>query len=345
MVVAIDIGISLTQSSKWVQCFFEEMVIHLSSTHNHVQVLLIEDTPSKKNKPLATLPLQKVYVNRSNWFANKKWQLWQLPSLVKKYGVDVFITSNVGPIIPSIRHWLLLPDGALIDFKKAARFSKYQKIITPSLHTKNKLAALHPSITTIEILNGAATLSPHQPQEVTKAAYTEGKEFFACNCHNEAACMWVLKAFSLFKKRQQTNRKLVLLHPPPKSILRKLETYKFKTDVVILPIDDAAQATVLSAAYALVYTGALDGWGQLLLQAVKHSVPIITTHAVPAQEYGGASVVLLPADTPDALANQLMQIYKDENGHKHLQQAAKEKAHIYTIPFAADRLWQLLTNA
>jgi glycosyltransferase involved in cell wall biosynthesis len=346
MVVAIDLDFQQRQTDRSSTIFFTEVFNSILFANKNIRLIIITDAHSDKPTLLLPPEVEIKYINRSNWLAKKRWQIQQLPSFVKKNGINILITKAASRPIKHIHHWLLFADDVSPDFISTNTLAGYQKIITPSFHTKSKLLAVHPQFTTaIEVLNGVALLDKCQSAEATKMAYTNGKEYFACLCHNEADCMLVLKAFSLFKKRQQTNRKLVFILPPPESVLKKLEAYKYRTDVVILSSSKETQQNVLAAAYAAIFIGMPDGWGQLILQAVSEGVPVITTSALPAQEYGGASIIAIDAVEPDALANQLMRLYKDETWHKQLQQAALEKCKEYTIDKAANKLWQLLVNA
>ena len=98
-----------------------------------------------------------------------------------------------------------------------------------------------------------------EEREQIKEKYTAGTEYFLYPgpLYPPDPLIILLKAFSHFKKWQQSNMKLVLAGPASrktKQLKEKLATYKYREDIAIIEDPGAAALTELTtAAYALVF--------------------------------------------------------------------------------------------
>jgi len=128
----------------------------------------------------------------------------------------------------------------------------------------------------------------------------------------EAALINALKAFSLFKRRQQSELQFIFsqdtatLFP---AFVQKLNSYKYKAAVVINPAQTLEQdAHQEAGAYALLTLGANDQLDFQYRKASQLQVPLLL---LPEKETAGATPI-------DQLAEQLMRVYKDESYRKQL---------------------------
>lgn len=128
----------------------------------------------------------------------------------------------------------------------------------------------------------------------------------------EVALINLLKAYSLFKRRQQSELQLIFsqevatLFP---AFISKLNSYKYKSTVVINPVYTAEQDAYQEAgAYALLTLDTMDQLDFHYRKASQLQIPLL---ALPEKEVEGRTPV-------EQLAEQLMRIYKDESYRKQL---------------------------
>jgi len=212
------------------------------------------------------------------------WKLWynyKLPSLLKKTGAAVLISADgVCSLRSKVSQCLIINDLAFLNYpelytKKYVRFIKsnttlyLQKaaaVFTYSEVLKNeilkhyglnedKVAVISPVVTK------QFTAISWERKEQVKEQYTEGKEYFlfSGDIHPKSNLINLLKAFSLFKKRQKSNMQLMIASqtaPQDAAFIESLQLYKYRSEVKLLTnVNDASLAEITAAAYACINTG------------------------------------------------------------------------------------------
>lgn len=165
-------------------------------------------------------------------------------------------------------------------------------------------------------------------KERIKTDRTGGKEYFLADLADcgEADVVNVLKAFSLFKKRQRSGMQLVLAGGA--GVLRGMEerltTYKYRQDV------DWSGEVPAGAAYAVLLPVEGRTLGTKMLNRWKAGVPVIAAGGGLLEEMAqGAALEVAPGD-PASLAEQLMRIYKQEDLRQELIHKGLERLKIYS---------------
>jgi glycosyltransferase involved in cell wall biosynthesis len=309
-------------------------------------LLLVDQTyrpglfPGFPPLPLITL---RSLPGRPGW---KLWYDWQIPRLVRREKPHiVMLTGGVAAASMPAPQCLWMPVRAIPKGRKrgqepvlyASRLKdslrRVQTVFCYSEKDRSWLAGLagegedrfalvHPWPSP-----GASPLSPVEKEKV-KAAFTEGKEYFFADAGTagEQGIIYLLKAFSLFKKRQLSNLRLVISGIPSPALREKLASYKYRQDVHWR--DPATDGDRLpAAAYATLLLFEKETLGGPLLDAWKDGVPVVVLAGGRLQEMAGdAALTAGPAD-PAALAGSMMSLYKDEarrsgligKGHSRLE--------------------------
>jgi len=183
-----------------------------------------------------------------------------------------------------------------------------------------------------------------------KSRFSENKEYFVAVLPdgNEKIFTELLKAFSKFKKWQQSNMQLLLL-PKEESfssqIENKLSLYKYRDDVKL--INDAENkeiADIIATAYALLHTPYSDADLWPVSAAVQCSIPVIGFNTESMQEYCGKAAILVNERSEEAFGEELIHLYKDETLRNKMSEAAVERVQFYQQKEIAVKLWQVLTN-
>ena len=302
------------------------------------------------------------------------WKLWydfRVPSILRKYKADVFVSCDgFCSLTTKVPQCLVLHDLAflhhpsfikkshLLFFKKyTPRFlEKAKTVATVSEFSKKDMLAhykMEPGKIDVVFSAAKEIFQPAGEEEkaVVKNKYTEGKEYFvyAGAIHPRKNLMNLLKAFSVFKKRQQTNMKLVLtgrLAWKYESFTKSLKTYKYRNDVVMTGyVEEGELVKIIGAACGLVYPSLLEGFGVPVLEAMLCDVPVITSANSSMQEIANDAALYADANSYADIADKMMLLYKDENLRKQLIEKGRHIARQYSCNNTADLLWKSIVKA
>ncbi len=212
-----------------------------------------------------------------------------------------------------------------------------KKIFVPTQRIKNELEASFSAAVQKTVISPPLNLLRSRAQDETeknavKQQVTGGKEFFVYEGNNDDnQLMVILKAFSLFKKRQQTNMQLVILlaDPPGKKLIRGLASFKYKHDVVLIKVrGEDEKIKFFSAAYGALLFAENDETGIPALSLLSLNIPLVTTTLPSYKEILGEAALFTPPDDAQKIADAMMLLYKDESLRKRMiQNGAALTAH------------------
>lgn len=242
------------------------------------------------------------------------WYDWQVPRVVKKYKPDLVITTG-GRAIPRIQ---------------TPQYPWIWEEIAPGVD--------------------AGVYDPLSPpeKETAKQAYAGDKEYFlsVVSPAGPDDRVDLLKAFSLFKKRQKSNMQLVLFGKrpgPDNDFAGKLQTYKYRGDIHTYDrLPDREWIGLLGGSYGFVFLSVENSLGMPLLHAWQTGTAVIMTAAgrLPAMA-GDAALYAQPGD-PASLAAQMMVLYKDENLRNTLVGKGKLRSAAFDWERSAGLLWDAI---
>ena len=252
-----------------------------------------------------------------------------------------------------IDHPRLLTRKQVIYYKKyMPRFlEKATMICTPSEYSKNIIAAKYKiSTDKIKVLYpvAGALFSPldEKSKERVKEKYAGGREYylFSGSIEPRNDLIGLLKAFSLFKKRQKTNMLLLLVGKVGRGyeeLAVKLKTFKFRSEVKLLePLSPPDLAAITAAAYGFLYPSLYDGQAIALLEAMQCGVPLIAYAAGAIPEICGEAAIYAETGNVTDLAEKMMVLFKDENGQKELIRKGQLRSAQFHSGISDDLLWQ-----
>ncbi len=372
MVIAVNTRFLLADYLEGYGNFIYETFQRITSQHPEHEFIFIFDRPYDKrfvfNKNVKAVVAGPAARHPLLW---KLWYDIKIPGVLKKYKADVFVSCDgfcsLGTKVPQC---LVVHDLAFLHYPSAVKkshllfykrytpkfLSKAISIATVSQFSKQDIIeqyAIDPSKIDV-VFNGVKEIFKPASDEVkaaTKNKYTDGKEYFvyAGSIHPRKNLITLLKAFSVFKKRQQTNMKLVLtgrLAWKYESFTEALKSYKYRNDVVMTGyVEETELVPLIGAAYGMGYPSLFEGFGVPVLEAMKCEVPVITSANSAMQEIAKEAALYAEPDSHTAIANKMMLLYKDENLRKELIQKGKEVAQQYTWDKTADLLWQSILKA
>lgn len=259
----------------------------------------------------------------------KFWFERRISHLFRKYQASQFLSLD-GFCIPNnqYRQILVWPVKSM-DVHSGKRFyRKYMplflrhasKIIVPGEGVKQQLAdsyGIDPSKMVELLPQPADVFKPllYETAVAVREKYADNRNYFLyageINAGNNV--IGLLKAFSLFKKRQKSDWKLVFAgkwSSADKILRQQFDSYKYREDVVLhFAHEKNEKAQLTGAAYAVIDASNDPSSVPHLMEAMSAEVPVIAGKQIlPASVY-------LPADvkTPVDLADKMMQLYKDES--------------------------------
>jgi glycosyltransferase involved in cell wall biosynthesis len=257
------------------------------------------------------------------------WRLWydaQLPRLAKKHKAGGVMTTGGVTAKTPLSQFLWMPErpgskesrayplyaGRLVEtLRRAGTLFCYSDRDRDWLTGRDGCVAekgivLHPSPAP-----SAAPLSVSGREEA-KAEFAGGREYFLAEAAaaGEEGVVHLLKAFSLFKKRQHSNLQLVI--KGAEGGMKPLETYKYREDVHWCSPSMAGDGRLMAGAYAYLFLFEGNSLGRPILDAWKSAVPVIGRAGGAWQDLAGDAMLNVDGADPAALAAHLMSVYKDE---------------------------------
>ncbi len=257
-------------------------------------------------------------------FPGRKWRRRnQLKKKLKQHGISTVISfDGDGPELPGFRRWLVIDDPELLTSGQAEKLHKAEGILATSPWLKAKLelqmAGHENKILTVPGLRPESTQSITFDEKLEiRERYTDQKEYFIC-CDADldtGGFVLLLKAFSLFKQRQQSGWKMFVGLRSGKNkeaLTESLSTYKYRYDVVLKSLDNTGEITgLLAAAYAQITVSGSERYPLEVFEGLTAEIPVIALPGGPVEDYSDI-VLTASAAQPADLAEKMMQIYKNE---------------------------------
>ncbi|CAN5687378.1 hypothetical protein BH10BAC2_BH10BAC2_03950 [soil metagenome] len=312
--------------------------------------------------------LLHIVIPANSSFSLKYWYGYKLARIFKKYKIDAAICLYGVCTSSSINQLLVIPDTALLHPQKG--MLPWQQFAASKMKESLRIAASiltysNASAQAVNVLaeNNSKKIKaiPYTAPEIfvpmewhnklyVKSRYAQNKEYFIAILpdNNEAIFVDLLKAYSKFKKWQQSSMKLILL---PKeegfsnAVDNKLSTYKYREDVSLVnDADKKDVADLLAASYGLLHPamGDADLWPVVI--ALQCNTPIITTDTKSIKEYAGDAGVYVAEKDYEVFGDELSRIYKDETLKSKMAAAAVLQTANYKQQDHTEKLWQLLTQ-
>jgi glycosyltransferase involved in cell wall biosynthesis len=372
MIIAVNTRFLPYDYPSAYRCFIYETFKRIAGNNPEHEFIFISD--QKYNHPFVTGTNVKQVITGPpvrHPLLLKFWFDIKIPALLRKYKADVFVSCDgICSLTTKVPQCLILQE---LDFlqnpsllkksylpfykKYTAKFlRKAKSIVTVSEFIKQAIVTQYNTdVSSIDVIfNGAnECFQPISDEEklAIKNKYSDGKEYFVYvgAIHPANNLLNLLKAFSVFKKRQQTNMKLVLagkLALTYQSFKENLKSYKYRNDVVVIhDVEENELIKITGAAYGLINPSLYQGFTSSVLQAMHCDVPVITASGSSMQEITEGAALYVEANNHTDIADKMMLLYKDENFWKELIQKGKPVVERYSWNKTADLLWQSIIRA
>ncbi|MGN6618680.1 MAG: glycosyltransferase [Ilyomonas sp.] len=305
--------------------------------------------------------------NRSN-FSVRWWYRVVLPSFVSKVKPQFILhlngCNNLSIQTPQLTvvteiQYLQKPEKLLSPLKNYSKknFSSFaQKANTVITYAKTAESFLKEElqvpITKMQVIfpTIATEVQPLEwgEKQLYKLQYTNAKEFFLISrdFRNIDELVFMLKAFSVFKKWQHSSMKLLIagkLWVDEKDWQEKLSSYKFKDDVVMQEhLNDYYYEKIVASAYAFIHAPTNESDIIPALEAVSCRTPVISFANEVIKEMMGDSFLTAENYDFNLLGQKMIQLYKDETLRDKMISEAEQKLALYKREDAQMQLKKLL---
>lgn len=372
MKIAVNTRFLLYENLEGYGYFLQEVLSRLVKNHPEHQFIFLFDRPFHKDFLFA--PNVTAVVARPPARHPVLWKWWydvSVPALLKKHRADVFLSCDgFCSLTTRVPQCLVVHDLAFLHYptfiKRSHLFfykrytpkflKKAASVATVSRFSKNDIVEkYHVDPAKIDVVYSAAK-ELFKPldwplKQAVRDEFTGGKNYFIYvgSIHPRKNPTALLKAFSIFKKRQKSDWKLVIAGRAAwhsKAFMASLATYKYRDDLVVTGyVTERELEKLVGAAYALVYPSFFEGFGVPVLEAMQAGVPAITSTGSAMQEIAGDGALYADPTSYQDIADKMMLIYKDETLHSRLVEKGLTTAREYTWDKTAALMWESIQKS
>ncbi len=309
-----------------------------------------------------------ILIESNSRFALKWWYAVKLKSILKKLKPAAVIDLNGIAVAVKIPQ-LIVADQALLTKNKndvsvinKMATAKFQQTVNKAncaiTYSENKASDLNKETKLKNCIHAIRVTPPDNFRKfewhekiMIKAMHADNHDYFISVIYDNAEDDFtiLLRGFSIFKKWQQSNMKLLLLpkyESFDKIIHEKLKTYKYRDDVNLLEdLDETAVVSALASAHSFIHFS--SGFADLMILsiALKCALPIIIFKDQDVEEYLDDAAYFTRDRLPESLGNALINLYKDESLQAQLKEAAEKQASYFNRETYRTQLWQLAETA
>jgi len=334
-------------------------------------VQLLNDFLSLNKSSLPENAVIGIDIKAKSGFGLRWWYNTKLPSILKKIKADVVINLNgicsTSVTLPQI---LAIPDITFLEDATKAK-AAWQKLVIKNIKAycstassvftySTHAAGVIEKITTGR--KGSIHVVPYtagkqyvewgwHDKTLTKAEFADNKEFFICrqDDKNEESWFTILRAFSKFKKWQQSSMKLFLIPKHgivPLNVADRLTSYKYRDDVRLLDdVSEKDESSLTGSAYALIHLPGNDADLLPIAEALQCGLPFITAPTGSLKEYAADTGLYIPGTGHEELGDAIIDVYKNEDKRTQVIESIRTKAIEFNRDAVARSLWEITENA
>jgi glycosyltransferase involved in cell wall biosynthesis len=371
MRIAINTRFLLPGKLEGIGWFTHEIVRRMVLNHPEHEFLFFFDRPyhpdfifAKNITPIVLQPPARHPILFLIWFEHS------VRRALKKYKADVFLsTDGMLSLSSKCKTVLVIHDLAFVHYPNHLPFKfryflnkftpKYarraEEIITVSSFSKEDIQKQYqiPENRIHVVYNGAH--HQYQPLTISEAErirdkYAQGCDYFvfAGALHPRKNVVNLLKAFAVFKRKQQSHMKLVVVgrfawHSD--AIQEEFRTNPYAKDILhynYMQVDELSK--VIGAAYAMVFVSLFEGFGIPVLEAIQCGVPVIASNRTSIPEVAGEAAIYVDPDKVQEIAQGMITMYKEENTRLRLVGECASQAAKFSWDRSAATCFEILEN-
>jgi glycosyltransferase involved in cell wall biosynthesis len=338
-----------------ISWFIQDWVQTVASQHPEENFRLLSPD-SGKSVLGGALP---EFPGKTRWpFAGLRHDL-RLKNLLEKQQAQVLLSLD-GRCYKNIRIPILLleplPEALQLCLKKIAAFGGTPPLVIcfsgySAMELRRRCQVKAAQIRVIEPVPGSL-FHPLGLQEkaAVQSQFSQGREYLVCTKSlNSPELLQLLKAFSLLKRKNRTTMKLLLTAPLEEDdpfMQKTLDSFYFSNDVVLPGVlSGESFSRILAASYAMIWPGKACRHSLPLKAAMASGVPSIVPAEGAFQEIAAGAALYPAARSPEAMAEKMELLYKDEHLRDRLVTAALVQASTFSLSASCEKLRSCLKEA
>jgi hypothetical protein len=348
--------------------FVNDCLLQLATDHPQDKFVFLIDRPGELHMNFLGNITTAVLRGGKRPLARKLWYDIRLPALLRKLKADVFVSFDEFCSMTAELPQCLVLTGAVTKenitaaptaihlflkyytprfLKKADCLVTFSKLLSTRISAEYSIPAekfrFIPFSTRPEFREMDSSLVA-----MTKEKYTGGREYFvfAGQSTRLADLLNLLKAFSGFKKMQNSNWKLLLAFRAGETVAafrNKLSSFRYRDDVIIVDYSTQEElARLVGAGYCIITLPGKDYYLSPELDAMQAGVAVITMEDTGNDRDGNDARLYAGTGNYKDLADQMMRIYKDERLRARLVERGKTFASQHSIERSAADFWEVI---
>ncbi len=351
--------------------FVQHLFGYLIDKHPEHHFYFLVDKSDNNNYPKAdNATIIAINSSIKNIASLKIWDTIRLPKMLKQLKANILIQPNGLTAAPKLPQLMLVIDQLWMQKQSSVSaflrwyhrvfmkqgIHKAAQIVTLAEQTRQDLLSNYPTASgKISLVYSAASSLFHpveyDQKQQTKDGYADGREYFFYTGihHSTKNILELLKAFTLFKRWQKSNMKLLVagtIAAEKNGIIQKLSSYKYKDDVVLLPsITEQQLAQITAAAYAVIHPFFHEPLSMPILSSMQCGVPVITINANNIEEIGGDTCLYVSPYDSEALANEMKLLYRDELLSRLLVEKGLQQSAVFNWERTGELFWDAVLKA
>lgn len=234
--------------------------------------------------------------------------------------------------------------------RKATRLATVSEYSKADIVTKYKVAPEKIDV----VYNGCNELYQPASLDVKKSTiqkYSNGQPYFVFvgSLHPRKNLINLFKAFELFKEKQHSDIKLLIVGGKKwwtKEINSTCENMLHKEDVHFTGhVNPSELNTIIGSALAMTYVSYFEGFGIPILEAFYCETPLITSNVTSMPEIAGDAALLADPFSVDSIANAMLEIANNEPLRQELVAKGRIRRQEFNWQNSADKLWKCVEKA
>jgi len=290
---------------------------------------------------------------------------WILPFILKKYQVDLFIsTDGISSTKLKVKNLNVIHD---LNFEEkpqwlpknfANYYRKYfpkwaknaNRIATVSEYSKQDIHKRYKiDLNKIDVVyNGSNTL--YQPiskeeQNNTRQEFSGGKPYFIFvgSLHPRKNIAQLLLSFDAFKLNDKTDSQLIIVGSRffwSGAIKTAYDAMKFKNNVIFTGhLSTDKLKNILASSTALVYVSLFEGFGIPLVEAMNAETAIIASNTTCLPEIAGNAALFVNPNSTQEIANAMFKLSTNDELRTSLIEKGREQRNHFSWQQTADKFW------
>lgn len=301
------------------------------------------------------------------------WNFWTLQRHLRRQRVDVYLTQYITPFfVPKkIKIATIIHDVSFVVYKRFIKFSdlfflslliplslrRADKIIAVSKFTRLEIAKYYrTNLGKIDWIHNAvsddflkADISVEKQNRVKKK-YSLPEKFilYIGTLQPRKNIPVLVEAYEKIKK-DVGDIKLVIAggksHNFDQKIDETVRKYNLENDVIFPGfIDEEDKAAMMKMAQLFCFPSFYEGFGIPVLEAMTIGTPVVASYILPHREIAGNAVSFFDPDSPEELAEKIIEATSNEEKRKMLIQKGYEQAKKFSWAATARKTLDIFSN-